>query len=495
MSSYKTILKTTSLYAVLRVITIIANIALSKIIAVVTGVSGIGLYGIFSSVLSLITSVTDLGVSKSSIRNIAESNEDKNEEKTSETISLVSRLIFWTGSTGAILTILLSFYISKWSFGDSSYWFSFMLIGVAVFFTVIKNGQNAIFQGLRKYKLISKSTVLSSLLGVVVSIPLIYFFGESGIVYSILSFAVIGFMISKFYLKEIEFSTDKKIPLSKTNSYNIIKLGVAMMLVTFLVSLSGYLIRAFISSAGSIKDVGYFQAGFQIISGYFGIIFTSMATDYFPRISAINSDNRKLEREVNQQAVVSLLLICPLVVVLPYIMPYVISILYSNDFRISIDYVNIALFGIIFQAGSQTMGMILLAKNNAKVFTVSVFVFQTIFLISNIVGYKYYGVQGLGITFSINMFIHLVGIQILNYKLYKISFNFSFYRHILLILIFALLAYLTKELEFIYKLSIGSLLILTSISYSLLSFKKLLSIKSYSVIIKGKLNGKYKKDL
>lgn len=484
MSSYKNILRTTSLYAGLRVITILANIGLSKIIAIFTGVSGIGLYGIYTSALSLITSIADLGVSKSSIRNIAESAEEKNQEKTSEIVSLVSKLIFWTGSVGAVITILFSYFISKWSFGDSSYWFSFILIGTAVFFTVAKNGQYAIFQGLRRYKLISKSTILSSIMGFLASLPLIYFYGEDGIVYSILSLAVISFFVSKFYLQRIGFSSKKEVSLTKSNSYSIIKLGLSMMLVTFLVSLSGYLIRTYISLSGSISDVGYFQAGFQIISGYFGIIFTSMSTDYFPRISAINSDNDKLQEEVNQQGIVTLLLICPLVVLLPYIMPIIISILYSSDFVISIDYVNIALFGIIFQAGSQTMGMILLAKNNTKVFVSSVFFFQIIFLMLNIIGYRYYGILGLGITFSINMFLYFIGVQLINYKIYKIRFNSSFLKHTLVALTLAFLSFLTRDIDMALRVIVGSVLMIISLTYCIYYFKKILKIKSITNLIK-----------
>lgn len=487
MSSYRIILKTTSLYGGLRIITILMNIGVSKIIAIFVGVNGIGLYGIYTSALGLITSIADLGVSKSAIRNIAETAEEKNEENVSEIISLVRKLVFWTGSVGAIATILFSRHISQWSFGNSSYWLSFVLIGIAVFFTITNNGQQAIFQGLRRYKLISKSTIISSVLGFLVSLPLIYFYGEKGIVYSLVSLAFISFLVSRFYIRQIGYSSTFETTLTKSKSFNIIKLGLSLMLVSFLVSLSGYLIRTYISLSGSINDVGYFQAGFQIISGYFGIIFTSMTTDFFPRISAINKDNAKLEREVNQQAIVTVLLICPLVVLLPYIMPLVISVLYSKEFVISIDYVNIALFGIIFQAGSQTMGMILLAKNNAKVFVSSVFLFQLQFLILNIVGYYYYGILGLGLTFSINMLIYLIVIQLIIYKIYKIRFYVKFLKHIIAVFLFGLGAFYSRNFEIILRVFIGTTLIIASLWYTIFYFKKILEIKSILEMIKNKI--------
>lgn len=491
MSSYKTILKTTGLFASLRVLSILVNIATSKLIAIFVGASGIGLYGLYTSALSLITTISDLGVSKSSIRNIAVAEGTQNKKDVEKTISIVSKLIYFTGAIGGLITILLSYQISKWSFGTATYWISFVLLGISVFFTIVKNGQSAIFQGLRKYRLITNSTLYSSLFSLVVSAPLIYFLKGNSIIYVILSSSIIAFVVTKIFLKKIEYNfSEKKVKLTRQNSTDLIKLGLSMMLVSFLVSLSGYIIRAFISNYGTIKDLGYFQAGFQIISGYFGIIFTSMTTDYFPRISAIQDDNQKLTSEVNQQAIITLLLICPLVVILPFVMPYVIKILYTDGFEIAMEYVNIALFGIIFQAGSQTMGMILLAKNNARVFTISVFLFQLLFLVLNIIGYKYYGILGLGITFSINMFIHIVSIQLLNYSLYKISFSRYFFVILGIVFLLAFLANLVSRLKALYFYGFGSFLILFSCFFVLLQFKKILKIKSITELIKSKINPK-----
>lgn len=491
MSSYKTILKTTGLFASLRILSILVNIATSKLIAIFTGVSGIGVYGIYMSALSLITTIADLGVSKSSVRSIAVADSTNSKDEIEKTISIVSKLIYITGALGSIITILFCFQISIWSFGNSSYWISFVFLGICIFFTVVKNGHSAILQGLRHYNLITKSTIYSSIISLAFSFPIIYFFKEKSIIYVILASSIISFIVTKIYLKEIKYNlSDKKVKLTTQNSKDIIRLGLSMMLVSFLVAFSGYVIRAYISNSGSIKDLGYFQAGFQIISGYFGIIFTSMTTDYFPRIAAIQDDNQKLTEEVNKQATITLLLLCPLVVILPFIMPYAVNILYTEGFEATIDYVNIALFGVIFQAGSQTMGMILLAKNNAKVFTVSVFLFQLLFLIFNILGFKYFGILGLGITFSFNMLIYLISIQIINYTIYKISFDKDFLQTLLIVLLFAIVAHYSIGFKGIYYVIFGITLSLTSFIYISFRLKKMLKIDSFTKFFKAKLKNK-----
>ncbi len=495
MNSYREILKTTVLFSSLRIITILIKIVVNKFIAFLLGGAGIGFYGIISNALSLIISIADLGVSKSSIRNISEARGGENHVEIGATITVVKKLLFYTGLVGSIVTILLSYYISLWSFNDSKYWFSFVLIGLAVFFTIINTGRNAIFQGMREFKLITLNTSIGAIIGLVFSLPLIYFFKLNGIVYAILSTAIIGFIVSTFYINKLQYLKIENLHSnSKTKYFSVLKLGLSMMIVSFLVTLSGYLIRVFIVKAGGLEDVGYFQAGFQIISGYFGIVFTSMVADYFPRLSAINNNNLKVEKEVNQQGIITLLLILPLMVVLPFVMPYLITILYSNQFHLTVGYVNIALFGIVFQSGSQTMGMVLLAKNESKIFVISVTVFQAIFLILNILGYKYYGVYGLGITFSINMLIHFLVVQLYNKILYDVRYSKQYFKILFYTLVFLIIAFLAKDFEPISKWLVFFLLSITSLIFSINNLKKLLGIKSIIDFIKKKINAKNTQD-
>ena len=94
----------------------------------------------------------------------------------------------------------------------------------------------------------------------------------------------------------------------------MIEMGLAFMYLSLFGMLSDFIIRAFISHQSGLDEVGIFQAGSTIVVAYFGIITTALTTDYYPRISAIHSDNQALVIEVNRQAEVGLLLMGPLVV-------------------------------------------------------------------------------------------------------------------------------------------------------------------------------------
>ena len=132
-----------------------------------------------------------------------------------------------------------------------------------------------------------------------------------------------------------------------TDGKGMIKMGLAFMYLSLFGMLSDFIIRAFISHQSGLDEVGIFQAGSTIVVAYFGIITTALTTDYYPRISAIHSDNQALVIEVNRQAEVGLLLMGPLVVLFMFAMPLFIRILYTEMFLQSMEYIQYAIFSIL----------------------------------------------------------------------------------------------------------------------------------------------------
>ena len=115
-------------------------------------------------------------------------------------------------------------------------------------------------------------------------------------------------------------------------------------------------------------DVGLYSAGFVILNSYVGIIFNAMGTDYFPRLSEIANDIIKLRKTVLEQAIVAILLITPIIVVFLAFAPLIIVILYSNEFSPIVAMVTWGILGMIFKAVSWSMGYMIIAKGDSKVF-------------------------------------------------------------------------------------------------------------------------------
>lgn len=488
-SSYKSILKATTLFASVKIVTILVNLVKNKVVAILLGSSGLGLLGIFTSAVTLVNSISDLGLSKSSVRNISASYTTNDSRYVSTTVFIFRRLLYILSIISAGLTLLFSKELSKISFGSNEYQWSFAWLSIAVLLNSISTGQLAILQGMRQLKALAKASTIGAVLGLVLSIPLFYVFGEKGIIPSLVVSGFIALILSTLFLKKIRFLP---VTISITEileeGKDMIKLGIAMMLVSLMSASAGFILKAYINNQAGMQDVGLFQAGFTIITGYFGMIFTTMSIDYFPRLSAINTDNSKIEIEVNQQSIIALILLCPLVVLLLFIMPFVMTLLYSSQFIEASKYVNWAIFGVVFQIGVQTMEMILLAKNRSSVFIWYVLLFQIIFLGNYIIFYNKFGVEGLGIAFSLSMMINLFAIRIVIKRLFNIRFNKKFYQTLGILIVFAILSFTLKDINVILvRIICAVFLLLASSFYSTYTLKKVLGIASIRSLIKNKI--------
>ncbi len=96
----------------------------------------------------------------------------------------------------------------------------------------------------------------------------------------------------------------------------LISLGFILLIGALSGQLVGFLINLFIRSAGSIDDVGLFQGANSITNRYMGMLFSVLALDYFPRLSACCSDRAGLREVVNRQMEIVMLIATPLVLLL-----------------------------------------------------------------------------------------------------------------------------------------------------------------------------------
>ena len=98
------------------------------------------------------------------------------------------------------------------------------------------------------------------------------------------------------------------------------------------------------------------------------MIFSALALDYFPRLSSVSHDTRKLCEVVNRQAEIVILIVTPLVLLLMLTAPLVIKILLTDSFLEVTPLMRWLGFGVLVQSVSFPMGYILIAKDNRKVY-------------------------------------------------------------------------------------------------------------------------------
>ncbi|GAB6282655.1 MAG: O-antigen translocase [Ignavibacterium sp.] len=485
--SYRQIMKTTYLFGGVQVINIIISIVRSKFIAVLLGPLGMGIAGLLNSNTNFIGSITNFGLGTSAIRDISAAYSNGNEDRIAKVISVFRRLVWITGSLGMLCVIFLAPWLSKITFGNKNYTFAFILISSTLLFSQISSGQDVLLQGTRQLKYLARAMITGSIVGLLTTIPLYFFLRIKGIVPAIIINALSILIITWYYARKIKI---KKVKVTLIETFAE---GKGMMQMGFMISLSGlittgvaYILRIYISNTGGVEQVGLYNAGFAIITTYVGMVFTAMSKDYYPRLSAVAYSNELCRETINQQAEIAILILAPIILVFIVFIKFIITILYSERFLPINNMIHWAILGIIFQGASWSIGFILLAKSASKLFFWNELIAASYMLLYNILGYKLWGLTGLGIAFLIGYVTHLFQMIILTKVKYEFNFNNKFIRIFSMQLLIALICFIQiKFLVNIYSYIIGIMLIIISFFYSYKELDKRLDLKA--IILKLKI--------
>lgn len=489
-SGYRNIFKTTFLFGFVQIFNIIVKIVQNKIVAFLLGPTGMGIIGLYQNNLNLITTGCGLGINQSAVKDISEAKGKNEDMHVSYVISLVRRLILYTGIFGLLVTVVLSYLLSNWSFGNSNYTIGFLLLSVSSLCTIIATGQTAILTGMRKLKALAKSSMIGSIVGLCTSAPLYWLLGENGIVPGLIVASLSSLIITRLFVDKIPYKHYKiTIQDLDRDARQMIKMGISLMLVSLLGFLFAVLVSIMIRYYDSVTTVGIYTAGVTIISGYFGIVITAMTTDYYPRICAINNDNEALNIEVNNQAEVGLLIVFPLAVIFILFSKLFISFLYSNQFYQTINYTDYAVLGMIIIVCSNCMGMILLAKQKSRIFLCTVLFQRTVIIIVYYVLFIYKGILGLGIGyFILGILALLIGIFV-NNRYFSIKFNKRIFSLLFLVLSTVFISIYIREMKYsIMQIILYGLVMSLSIFFTYFYMKKYMNIEFRGLIkkIKGK---------
>lgn len=484
--SYRKVLNATSLFGGVQVINIIISLVRSKVIALLIGPIGMGISNLLLTTMELINGLTNLGLERSAVKDISLANTNSNSKSVAKTISILKKLVWLTITIGVILMIALSPWLSEIAFGNKDYTISFIWISIALLFKQLSSSQLAILQGLRKLQYLAKANLLGNFIGLLITLPLYYFFRIDAIVPAIIIATFMSFIFTYYYSQKLDIAP---VAISRKEAVSegkgMINLGVMLSLSSMITLLVAYIIRIYIGSSNETEelgliDVGLYSAGFVILNSYVGIIFNAMGTDYFPRLSEIANDIIKLRKTVLEQAIVAILLITPIIVVFLAFAPLIIVILYSNEFSPIVAMVTWGILGMIFKAVSWSMGYMIIAKGDSKVFIKTAIGFNAILLLINIVGYHYGGLEGIGISFFIYYIIHFIAIRIITYYRYDFYFEKGFYKIFTFTVIMCFLAFsITFIPSSILKYSLMSLIIVVSCWYSHKELDKKVGLKDY----------------
>ena len=183
--TYGQILKSSALIGGSSMVNVCFRIVRTKAMALILGPTGFGLLGLYDSIAELTRSLAGMGVKNSGVRQIAEAVGAGDTQCIARTVTTLRRVAFCSGGLGALLLMILSKPVSRLTFGDDKHAVAIALLALAVFFSDVSDGQAALVQGMRRISDLARMSIWGAFYGTVLSIPIVYFLGERGVVPSL----------------------------------------------------------------------------------------------------------------------------------------------------------------------------------------------------------------------------------------------------------------------------------------------------------------------
>lgn len=389
----------------------------TKAIAVLLGPTGVGLLSIFDNISELTRTVAGLGINTSGVRQIAEAVGTGDTAHIARTVITLRRVAFYSGALGALLLLVFSWPVSLLTFGSDGRVGEVAILALAVFFGDVSQGQAALVQGMRRISDLARMNVLGAFYGTIFSIPIIYFYGERGVVPSIVCVAAMSILTSWWYARKIQVERvvmDWRQIFSQTSS--LLKLGIIFMLTGLMTMGAMYLVRLILLRSNwpapmtGLDAAGFYQAAWGLGGLYMGYIVQAMGADFYPRLTAVANNHPECNRLVNEQAEVGMLLAVPGVLATLTFAPLVLQLFYSAKFGPAVEILRWICLGMVLRVASWPMGFVLLAKGEKKIFFWSELASNLVYIALIWVGVLQFGLRGTGIAFFVMYAIYWAGI-------------------------------------------------------------------------------------
>lgn len=433
---YRSIVKATALFGGVQAFQVLLTLVRTKVVALLLGVDGVGLLGLLNNTISMIQSITGLGINQGGVKSISGA---ENPQKALQIASLVRQMSLYAGLFGSIVILTLAPWLSQWTFGSRDFTGAYMWLACTLLFDTLTKGELAIFQGFRRLRILAQANLLGASAGLLISIPVYYVWRTDGVVGAIIISSVCSYLATLIFRNKQQVP---KLPMRQEGK-SIITIGAMLTISGFAGTLASYLFNIYLRSHGGLEDVGIYQSGFGLIDKYVGLIFVAMSTDYYPRLATAYTQNTKLSHIMNQQTVVSLLILCPVIAIFLPTAPLIVRLLLTKSFLPVIPFLSWAILGMIFKVISTCLAYILIVKGAHRLFLGSELLSSIIILGTNILGYTLGGIEGIGIAFLISYICYFIIIGSICFFKFNVIFNKEVIRLLLQTIGISIISFMT----------------------------------------------------
>ncbi|GFE58640.1 O-antigen translocase [Geobacter sp. AOG1] len=423
-SSYRQILKSSSIIGGASVVNIVVGLVRTKVLAVLLGPAGVGLAGLLTSIMGTASTVAGMGMCTSGVRQVAEA---ASRDDVARMVVVRRALWFATlvlGALGSLILWLMREPVAQGIFGTAEKSSAVGWLAFGVFFTVVGGSQGAMLQGMRRIADMASAGIIGSIVGTIMAVGCVLTWGVRGIVAYIIVAPLSSFVIAALFLRRIP-RVDGIAPWSEVKGEiaPLLRLGAMLMLSGLMSTVTQLLVRTIINRELGMEANGLFQAAWTISMTYIGFVLGSMAADYYPRLTAAIHDKAQANQLVNEQIHVALLLAGPVLVGMLSLAPLVINILYAKAFSGAVDILRWQIIGDLFKIIAWPLGFIILASGAGKIYFLTETSWNVFYMGIVWSGIKTVGLVVTGMSFFLSYSMYLIICWFVARRLIGFSFD------------------------------------------------------------------------
>jgi PST family polysaccharide transporter len=401
-SSYRQIFKATALVGGVQVFNVLAGIVRTKVLASLLGPGGMGLVGMYQSATAVVGTVAGMGITQSGVRQIAEAAATEDQARISRTVRTLRLTSLLAGLVGMALVLAFREPLARATFGDDEYAWGLGAVSLTLLFGAVAGGQNALLQGLRRLKDLASNQVAGTFLGTLLSIGLVVWLRERGIVAVLVASAAASLLSSWWYARRVRVTlAPMTLHDAWIESRGLLTMGAAFMASGLFAAGAAYASRVLIIRELGMAAVGLYAASWTLSNLYVGMVLNAMGTDFYPRLTAVATDNGAVNRLVNEQTEMGLLMAIPGILATLALAPWVLSLFYSPAFEPAAEIIRWQIIGVVLRVVSWPLGYIILAKGMSRTFMLVEAVFWTLHVLLVAACLRLWGLEGTGIAFAL----------------------------------------------------------------------------------------------
>ena len=363
--SFARILRSSALMGGAQVVVLVTAFVRTKFIAQLMGPTGVGLVGILTSFNGNVGTFAAWGLGASGVRMIASATEEEKAAKQ----AAVRKFGLVLSGLGLTASLVLFLPVAYLTFDSSRYALELLIGGLAVPCMVASAIWASILQAAGQVKSLAKAQMFSALGGLLIGLPLIYFFGSIGIAISLFLAGAIPMVFTWHAARRKGVMRDA--PAQREDIRALFDMGAGLMVVGVAAQLAAYSVRFFIIKhhgqdlEGGLVDAGYYQASIAIAGSLPALVFSSMASDFFPRVAAAK-DETEAKDLAEKQIEAALLLALPIFVGLITMGQLGIRLLYAEKFEPARPLLDWMIWGVFLRLLGWPLGYWLVARGSMR---------------------------------------------------------------------------------------------------------------------------------